>query len=75
MSQDREDYPTNVRLSLIFEDFIVAQVAIRASDPHKLRPSNMLFDYEYLENRQGGGQEFKYLWICLNQTVKQQSGL
>ena len=56
ISQDREDYPTNVRLSLIFEEIIVAQVAVRASDPQKLRPGRMLLDYEYHQNQQGGGQ-------------------
>ena len=66
VSQDRDDYPTNVRLSLICQGLAIAQVALRASDPHKLKPATMLFDYEYHQSPQGTGQQFKYLWICLN---------
>ena len=47
VSQDRDGFPQNVRLSLLLGDLVLTQVAIRSSDPNKLIPSDLLFDYEY----------------------------
>ena len=69
VSQDRDGFPQNVRLSLLLGDLVLTQVAIRSSDPNKLDPANLLFDYEYRTGYQGENQ-LSYLWICLNQRVK-----